>query len=134
MNMSDKYIGEFILYQTEDGRMRIECRFEDNTLWLSQALMADLFQATSQNITLHLKDIYAEGEQTEEATCKSCLQVRQDGERSVRRQVREQFKAKMIERLAIGLSTRSSRSAWWSSSYPLANARTMRRTARQGHG
>ena len=41
--------GEFILYQTEDGRTRVECRFEAEMLWLSQALMADLFQTTPQN-------------------------------------------------------------------------------------
>ena len=52
--------GEILLYQTEDGRTRIECRFEDNTLWLTQARMAKLFQTTPQNITLHLKAIYAD--------------------------------------------------------------------------
>src|SRR3972149_2123497 len=80
--------GEILLYQTEDGRTRIECRFENETLWLTQAQMAALFQTTPQNITLHLKAIYAEGEQTEEATCKSYLQVRREGARSVERQVR----------------------------------------------
>ncbi len=68
--------GEFILYQTEDGHTRIECRFESETIWLTQAQMADLFQTTPQNITLHLKSIYSEGEQSEEATCKYYLQVR----------------------------------------------------------
>jgi len=71
--------GEILLYQTEDGRTRIECRFEDNTLWLTQAQMAKLFQTTPQNITLHLKAIYAEREQSEDATCKSYLQVRREG-------------------------------------------------------
>lgn len=80
--------GEVLLYQTEDGRTRIECRFEDETAWLTQAQMAELFQTTSQNITLHLKGIYAEGEQTEEATCKTYLQVRREGGRRVQRQVR----------------------------------------------
>lgn len=47
--------GLFLVYQTEDGRTRIECRFEEETVWLTQALMAELFQTTPQNITLHLR-------------------------------------------------------------------------------
>ena len=65
--------GELILYQTEDGRTRIECRFEQETLWLTQALMAELFQTTPQNITLHLQALYGEGEIEESATCKEYL-------------------------------------------------------------
>lgn len=54
--------GEFLLYETEDGRTRVECRFMAETLWLSQAGMADLFQTSKQNIAKHLKVIFAEGE------------------------------------------------------------------------
>jgi hypothetical protein len=68
--------GEIVLYQTEDGRTRIECRFENETVWMTQALMAELFQTTPQNITLHLKAIYEEGELAEAATCTDYLQVR----------------------------------------------------------
>ena len=68
--------GEILLYQTEDGRTRIECRFEDNTLWLSQTLMADLFQTTVPNINLHIKNILSEGELTETATNGDCPIVR----------------------------------------------------------
>jgi hypothetical protein len=50
---------EIILYQTEDGRTRIECWFENETIWLTQAQMADLFQTSPQNVTHHLKAIYA---------------------------------------------------------------------------
>ena len=71
--------GEFILYQTEDGRTRIQCRFADETIWLTQAQIAELFQTTPQNVTLHLKDIFVEGELDEGATCKDNLQVRQEG-------------------------------------------------------
>lgn len=71
--------GELLLYQTEDGRTRIECRFEDNTLWLSQALMADLFQTSVPNINLHIKNIISEGELTEVATIKDYLIVRPEG-------------------------------------------------------
>jgi hypothetical protein len=98
--------GELLLYQTEDGRTRLECRFEHETLWLTQAHMADLFQTTPQNITLHLKAIYAEGEQNEEATCKPYLQVRQEGGRSVRRQVRH-YRLEVV--LAVGFRVRSPR-------------------------
>ena len=64
-----------ILLQTEDGRIRIQCRFENETLWLTQAQIAELFQTTPQNVTLHLKGIFAEAELSEAATCKDYLQV-----------------------------------------------------------
>lgn len=80
--------GEFLLYDTEDGRTRVECRFAEDTLWLSQAMLAELFQTSPQNVTLHLKALYAEGKISPEATCKSYLQVRPEGERQVRRNVR----------------------------------------------
>lgn len=67
--------GELILNETEDGRTRVECRFADDTLWLSQAPMAELFQTTPQNITQHLKSLYEEGEIAEAATCKEYLRV-----------------------------------------------------------
>ena len=53
---------EFLLYETEDGRTRVECRFVDETLWLSQVLMAELFQTSKQNISLHVKNVLTEGE------------------------------------------------------------------------
>lgn len=74
---------EIILYKTEDGRMALQVRFEGETVWLTQQQMADLFQTTTQNITLHLQAIYKEGEQLPEATCKDYLQVRQEGKRQV---------------------------------------------------
>ena len=75
---------ELILYQTEDGRTRIQCRFEDETLWLTQAQIAELFQTSVPNINLHLKAIFEEGVLAEEATIKSNLQVRQEGKRKER--------------------------------------------------
>jgi hypothetical protein len=66
---------DFILYQTEDGRTRIQCRFENETVWLSQAQIAELFQTSVPNINLHLKAIYTEGELVAEATIKSHLIV-----------------------------------------------------------
>ena len=79
---------EIILYQTEDGRTRIQCRFENETLWLTQALIAELFQTTPQNVTLHLKAIFADGELSEAATCKDYLHVRTEGSRKVSRSLR----------------------------------------------
>jgi hypothetical protein len=97
---------ELILYQTEDGRTRIQCRFEGETLWLTQAQMAELFQTTPQNITVHLKDIFAEGELDEAATCKPYLQVRQEGTRQVTRNLRH-YNLDAV--LAIGFRVRSHR-------------------------
>ena len=77
-----------VLYQTEDGRTRIECRFEDETIWLTQALIGELFQITPQSVTIHLKAIFGEGELSEEATCKESLQVRREGGREVSRRLR----------------------------------------------
>jgi len=78
---------EIILYQTEEGRTRIQCRFEDETVWLNQSQMAELFQTTQQNISLHVRNIYEEGELEHGATHKEFLLVRQEGARSVQRRV-----------------------------------------------
>lgn len=98
--------GEFLLYQTEDGRTRIQCRFDNETLWLTQAQIAELFQTTPQNVTLHLKAIYAEGELSEAATCKDYLQVRQEGARDVSRNLRH-YRLEAI--LAVGYRVRGHR-------------------------
>ncbi|MBI4775370.1 MAG: virulence RhuM family protein [Deltaproteobacteria bacterium] len=79
---------EIVLYQTEDGRTRIQVRLENETVWLTQADMARLFQTTPQNITLHLKNIFLEGELDQAATCKDFLQVQTEGNRKVRRSLR----------------------------------------------
>lgn len=73
--------GEFLLYQTEDGLTRIECRFEADTLWLSQAQMADLFQTSKQNIAKHLKAIFAEGELSRDSVVNQWLTTAADGKR-----------------------------------------------------
>ena len=83
-----KPTGEIVLYQAEDGRTRIECRFAHENIWLSQALMAELFQTTVPNINLHIKNILAEGELAEGATIKDYLIVRQEGGRQVHRPVK----------------------------------------------
>ncbi len=98
--------GEIVLYQTEDGQTRIECRFENENVWMTQALMAELFQTTPQNITLHLRAIYEEGELAEAATCKDYLQVRTEGAREVKRALRH-YNLEAI--LAVGYRVRSPR-------------------------
>jgi hypothetical protein len=106
--MSDEPLpeSEIILYQTEDGRTRVQCRFENETLWLTQAQIAELFETTPQNVTLHLKGIFAEGELVEAATCKDYLQVRLEGGREVSRKLRH-YRLEAI--LAVGFRVRSHR-------------------------
>ena len=106
--MSDEPLprSEIILYQTEDGRTRVQCRFENETLWLTQGQIAELFQTTPQNVTLHLKAIFAEGELVEAATCKDYLQVRAEGGREVARKLRH-YRLEAI--LAVGFRVRGHR-------------------------
>ncbi|HRT64785.1 MAG TPA: virulence RhuM family protein [Candidatus Hydrogenedentes bacterium] len=98
--------GEIVVYRTEDGRNRIRVLLEDETVWLAQAALAELFETTKQNVSLHIKNIYEEGELTPEATVKEYLTVRQEGERSVRRMV-EYYNLDMI--IAVGYRVRSPR-------------------------
>lgn len=74
-----------VLYRTEDGTVRVSALVQDETLWLTQAAMAALFDVAPQNITYHLKQIYESDELREEATCKEILQVQNEGERKVSR-------------------------------------------------
>ena len=76
---------ELIIYQTEDGKIKIDVRFQNETVWLTQQLMAELFQTTQQNISLHIQNIFEEGELTDSATHKEFLSVQQEGNRSVKR-------------------------------------------------
>lgn len=78
---------QFLIYQAADGVIKIDVRFEEETVWLTQALMAELFQTTQQNISLHLQNIYDEGELQPEATHKEFLSVRSEGTRDVQRRV-----------------------------------------------
>lgn len=70
---------EIVLYQPNDD-IRLEVKVENESVWLSQQQMAMLFQTTPQNITMHIRNLYKEGEQLQQATCKDFLQVRQEGE------------------------------------------------------
>ena len=98
--------GDIVLYQTEDGRTRVECRFADETLWLSQALIAELFQISVPTVNYHLKSIFEERELTPEATIRHYLIVRQEGGREVAREI-EHYNLDAI--LAVGYRVRSDR-------------------------
>jgi len=76
--------GEIVLFQPDES-LRLEVRLEDETVWLTQAQMAELFMTTPQNITLHIGNIYKEEELIKEPTCKESLQVQQEGNRTIRR-------------------------------------------------
>ena len=97
---------EVVLYRTDDGLVRVDCRFEEERVWLTQAQMAELYQTTPQNITQHLRAIYAEGELSPSATCKEYLQVRSEGRRQVSRAVLHYDLSAIV---AVGLRVRSPR-------------------------
>jgi hypothetical protein len=97
---------ELILYQTEDGRTRVECRFEDETLWLTQALIAELFQKDVRTINEHLVNIFDEDQLSREATIRKLRIVRTEGKREVTREI-EHYNLEAI--LAVGYRVRSHR-------------------------
>ncbi len=78
---------EIIIYQTQDGQTKIDVRLENETVWLTQNQMAELFQTTKQNISSHIKNIFEEGELSENSTVKDYLTVQQEGNRKVSRNV-----------------------------------------------
>lgn len=78
-------VGEIIFYQSEDGSIRLETRLDNETLWLTQQQMAELFQTTVPNISMHVKNVFEEGELQPEAIVQDFLTVRQEGSRQVQR-------------------------------------------------
>lgn len=104
MNEKGPPQGQVLIYR--DGATRLQVRLDGATVWLTQAAMAELFQTTTQNITLHLQNVYDDTELSEEATCKECLQVRQEGGRNVRRSLKH-YSLDAI--LAVGYRVRSPR-------------------------
>ena len=79
---------KIVIYQTDDGQTQIDVRLENDTVWLTQAQMAELFQKTPQNITMHIRNAYNEGELDKSSTCKEYLQVQNEGKRRVTRKVK----------------------------------------------
>lgn len=77
--------GEILIYRSKQGNTKIDVRLENESLWLTQQKMADLFQTTKQNISLHLINIYKEGELEENSTVKDFLTVQKEGRRNINR-------------------------------------------------
>jgi hypothetical protein len=100
--------GEIVLYSTEDGRARVECRFSGETVWLTQALMAELYQKDVRTINEHLRNIYDEAELDPPATIRKLRIVRREGARDVARLV-DHYNLAAI--LAVGYRVRSPRGA-----------------------
>lgn len=99
-------VSEIVLYQAPDGRTRVECRLDEGTVWLSQALMAELYQRDVRTINEHLVNIFDEGELDREVTIRKFRIVRQEGDRQVAREV-EHYRLEAI--LAVGYRVRGPR-------------------------
>ena len=82
-NLNDK----IIIYQSEDGKTQLDVKLEGETVWLTQAQMVELFQTSKQNVSLHINNIYKEGELGKEATVKDYLTVQSEGARTIHRRV-----------------------------------------------
>lgn len=98
--------GEIIIYQTPDGNTQLDVKLDNETVWLSQTQMIDLFQSTKQNISLHINNLFKEGELDKKATVKQYLTVRQEGNRAVKRQI-EYYNLDVI--ISVGYRVKSQR-------------------------
>ena len=98
--LNDENKGDIIIYQSESGETKIDVRFQDETVWLTQAQMEELFQSSHANVVEHIKNIYSEGELDESSTCRKFRQVRREGNRNVERE-RLYYNLDMIISLAI---------------------------------
>src|SRR5450432_4446394 len=97
---------EFLLYQSDDGRTRVEVRFDGETAWLSLGQMAELFQRDKSVISRHVKNVFDEGELTPEATVAKSATVQREGERDVTRDV-EYFNLDVV--ISVGYRVKSQR-------------------------
>lgn len=95
---------KIILYKDDEGKLSVNVRFADEDVWLTQAQLADIYNTTQQNISLHQKGIYADGELDENATHKKYLLVRQEGKRQVQREI-DHYNLDMI--IALGYRVQS---------------------------
>jgi hypothetical protein len=96
--------GQFLVYEAEDGKVKIDVRLEEETVWLPQAQLAELFQTSQQNISLHIQHVYEEGELLPVATHKKYLLVRSEGGRAVKRLV-DHYNLDMI--ISVGYRVKS---------------------------
>ena len=99
---------QMIIYNTEDGKAEISLHLQDGTVWLNQLEIAELFQTSKQNISKHIKAVFADGELVEDSTVNHQLTVQNEGERSIQRQI-AYYNLDMI--LAVGYRVRSVRGA-----------------------
>ena len=109
--MSNKHLpqsptGEFIMFASDDGSVRVECRFKSDTIWLSQTAMADLYDKDVRTINEHLINIFSEGELAQNSTIRKFRIVRQEGKRQVSREI-DHYNLEAI--LAVGYRVRSPR-------------------------
>ena len=102
--MDEQELGRILIYQNENGDTKIDVFFGDDVIWVSQKNLAKLYQTSSQNITMHIKNIYSDGELMENATCKEFLQVQNEGRRQIERLIKH-YNFPMV--LAIGYRIRS---------------------------
>ena len=96
---------KLILYKDDEGKVNVNVRFADEDVWLTQAQLAEIYNTTQQNISLHQKGIYADGELDESVTHKKYLLVRQEGKRQVQREI-DHYNLDMI--IALGYRVQSS--------------------------
>lgn len=97
---------QIVIYQAKDGTHQLQVTLQEETVWLTQAQMASLFDTTPQNITMHLKSVYKENELNEKATCKDFLQVQKEGNRIVKR---KQLHYNLDAIISIGYRVKSAR-------------------------
>lgn len=102
--MDEQNNGNIVIYQSEDGKTHLEVKYEQESLWLSQQQICELYQTSRTNVVEHIKHIYEDGELKEESTCRKFRQVRQEGARQVEREM-TYYNLDMI--LSIGYRVRS---------------------------
>ena len=85
--MDELQKSHFLIYQSEDGKIKLDVRFEDETVWLTQAMIVELFQSSKANVSEHIANIFAEGELSPEATVRKFRTVRREGSRQVERKL-----------------------------------------------
>ena len=96
--------GQFLIYQAEDGELKLDVRFEDESVWLTQQQIAELFQTSIPNVSMHMSNVYEDGELSPEATIKKFLTVRTEGKREVKRLL-DYYNLDMI--ISVGYRVRS---------------------------
>lgn len=80
-------MNNIVIYQSEDGKVHLDVKYNEETLWLTQQQMSELYQTSRTNVVEHIKHIYDDGELQEDATCRNFRQVRLEGNRNVEREI-----------------------------------------------